>query len=541
MFYLTYLRQELRRRLGRTILTVLGLAVGVALVVAVTALGAGLDQAQSQVLGPLSGVATDLTVTKRPVPFADRGAVGGAAGGPVALERGPLETDLSKLGDPGDHFETDSFSQPQPSFDEDDAKKIADADGVSTTSRALLLQGIHQEGTIPKITAEVETGGEEITQAQDIEPMTDEEQESFQRCMDENAPDEEQGVQPGPGGGRFAAVNECLPERFRRQIQTFRVPRQVIEQDVNTPETDIRSSSYTIAGIEPDSEINLITPSQVTDGRYLRTGGESLVSESYAQDNDLKVGSTLKLKDESYEVVGLVQAPLSGNAADIYLTLGDLQKLSDREGEANVLLVRTTDASKVSSVSGSISDDVPGTNVSDASDLAEQVAGSLVDSGNLIRRLGLVLAFVGVIAAVLIAALLTLSSVAKRTRELGTLKAIGWRPALVVRQILAESAAQGVLGGILGVALGFGAVALLSSFAPSLTARRVGGGGPGVFGLGRLGEQSASEVVKLTAPVSMSMVFLAAGLAVLAGLVAGAIGAMRAARLRPADAMREVS
>jgi ABC-type antimicrobial peptide transport system permease subunit len=47
--------------------------------------------------------------------------------------------------------------------------------------------------------------------------------------------------------------------------------------------------------------------------------------------------------------------------------------------------------------------------------------------------------------------------------------------------------------------------------------------------------------VQLTAPVSLWIVLLAAGLAVLGGLVAGGIGAFRAARLRPADAMREVN
>jgi hypothetical protein len=45
VFYLTYMLNELRRRKGRTLLTSLGLAVGVGLVVVVNALSTGLDRA----------------------------------------------------------------------------------------------------------------------------------------------------------------------------------------------------------------------------------------------------------------------------------------------------------------------------------------------------------------------------------------------------------------------------------------------------------------------------------------------------------------
>src|SRR5204862_2002995 len=64
MFYLRYIWSELRRRRGRTIFTALGLGVGVGLVVTVSALSSGLDQAQSKVLEPLTGVGTDMTVTR---------------------------------------------------------------------------------------------------------------------------------------------------------------------------------------------------------------------------------------------------------------------------------------------------------------------------------------------------------------------------------------------------------------------------------------------------------------------------------------------
>jgi ABC-type antimicrobial peptide transport system permease subunit len=64
MFYVRYLRSELLRRRARTILTVLGLALGVGLVIAISALSRGLDHAQKTALDPLSTIGTDLTVTR---------------------------------------------------------------------------------------------------------------------------------------------------------------------------------------------------------------------------------------------------------------------------------------------------------------------------------------------------------------------------------------------------------------------------------------------------------------------------------------------
>ena len=66
VFYLSYLRSELLRRKGRTILTVLGLAIGVALVIVISSLSRGLDHAQKTALDPLSSIGTDLTVTLAP-------------------------------------------------------------------------------------------------------------------------------------------------------------------------------------------------------------------------------------------------------------------------------------------------------------------------------------------------------------------------------------------------------------------------------------------------------------------------------------------
>ena len=115
----------------------------------------------------------------------------------------------------------------------------------------------------------------------------------------------------------------------------------------------------------------------------------------------------------------------------------------------------------IAAVAANIEKTVDGASVTTAADLADRVSGTLVDAKNLASKLGTALSVVGLLAAFLIASLLTLSSVTKRFRELGTLKALGWSQGLFVRQVTGESLIQGLLGGALGVLFGIlGAVAI---------------------------------------------------------------------------------
>ena len=299
----------------------------------------------------------------------------------------------------------------------------------------------------------------------------------------------------------------------------------------------------------------LVTPSQIVRGRYFGSGEtatarnhQAVISQSYASDQRLHVGDKTTIDGQDFKIVGIAQPPLGGQTSDIYLRLGILQKLSDHLGRVNVLRVRADSAGQVGAVSKAIESSFPGSQVITAQDLANQVSGSLVDAKNLSGKLGTALAIVALVAAFLIASLLTLSSVNKRTRELGTLKALGWRQRLVIRQVTGESVAQGILGGVVGALLGIGGAALIDAFGPTLKATVAqatqGGvgfpGPPGGGGFGQGAVQGGTSVVSLNAPVDASMIALAVALAVLGGLIAGAIGATRAARLRPAEALRSV-
>jgi putative ABC transport system permease protein len=496
MFYLRYIASELRRRKGRTVLTAAGLGVGVGLVVTVTALSAGLDRAQSQALEPLTGVGTDMSVS-RPLVADDGGDQGFAIGGPPgtaggglsAKEQRQLEREngggrigLDNLGKPGEHFEQDNFMTTDLSFPTAKAKQVAAVDGVDEVSGALTLNAMHVSGKVPE-------GSATTAEA------------------------------PAPSEGPV----------------------------VGGPPEAINLDQKSVSGIDTSGDpLALVTSAQISAGRYFTGSGrdQAVVSISYANENGIGVGDDVSLGGHDFKVVGLADPAVAGEASDIYVQLEQLQKLSDREGRINVLRVRADDADAVTAVASGIESTFTGSTVTTSADLADQVSGSLVDAKNLSSKLGTALAVVGMLGAFGIASLLTLSSVNKRTRELGTLKALGWRQRLVVRQVTGEAVVQGLIGGAVGIGLGLAGSALIGALGISLDASVASAqsgfgppGGPGGFGQS-IGDAVSS--VTLGAPIDLQIVALAIGLAVLGGLVAGSVGGLRAARLRPAEALRSV-
>ena len=553
-------------------LTVLGLAVGVALVLIISGLSRGLDNAQKKALNPLSSIGTDLTVTRTvQTSEAQFGPGGGFGGSELIQANQSVITDLSKLGKPGQHFVHDFFLPgTQLTFPQGQGASLAKLPHVAASADGLVLIAEHQEGTVPRIVAKLKTGGQTFQIRRRITPLTPAEQQKLQACLQKNGvtipaaggggstgSGRSGGFGGGGGGGggfgggsngprgRFGAFAKCLPARFQQFRASFTTPQQTLKQVLDPPQTNIQTTPYTIGGVDQTQPgTALVTPAQVTAGRYFsRAGGrDALLATSYASRHKLKVGSQLVLNGTTFTVVGLVAPPLGGQTADVYLPLKQLQTLAGEKGLANIVLVRADSNSSVSTVKHEIQQTL-GSNaqVASESQVADRITGSLVDASNLSHNLGLVLEVVVAAAAFLLAALLTLSSVGKRVRELGTLRAIGWTQGLVVRQVVGESLAQGIAGGLLGLVLGIGAALAFNAFAPPLTASSLSGGsGNNLLGLGSATVRTARSTISLHAPLTLELVLLGILIAVAGGLLAGAAGGLRAGRLRPADALRRV-
>jgi ABC-type antimicrobial peptide transport system permease subunit len=220
--------------------------------------------------------------------------------------------------------------------------------------------------------------------------------------------------------------------------------------------------------------------------------------------------------------------------------------------------------------------------VTTSADLASEVTGSLSSASSLANNLGKWLALAVLVAAFLLASLLTMAAVARRVREFGTLKALGWKSRRIIGQVMGETIALGIGGGIVGIGLGFAGAELVSKLSPKLSAvvgqttgsatpggaRQFGfggggtGGGTGAGGTGGAGgggfggggfggggggfaraanPANHTVAVHLAASVSASMIVLAVVLAIAGGIIAGIFGGWRAARLRPAAALAKVA
>jgi putative ABC transport system permease protein len=229
-------------------------------------------------------------------------------------------------------------------------------------------------------------------------------------------------------------------------------------------------------------------------------------------------------------------------------------QLAGAAGKVNTISVAVASAADVGAVAKRIRALLPWAVVTTSSSLAGDLTGSLDDASRLANSLGRWVSVAALLAAVALAALLTLAAVSRRVREFGTLKALGWRSRRVVGQVVGESAVVGLCGAALGVALGFGGAALVSALAPSLTARVAYA--PGQHEQQAMLTTASNGVahsrtfdapgtyhtvpVHFSAPVPAAVLLLAVVLGVLGALLAGAAGGWRAARLRPAAALTAV-
>ena len=321
------------------------------------------------------------------------------------------------------------------------------------------------------------------------------------------------------------------------------------------------TNTFTVDGVDvARGSPGPLSSATVTAGRNLgkadATADVALADSGYATANKLKTGSTIDIGGTNFTVVGIVSVPQGSSPPSLYIPLAKAERIgatpaasgtAKLTNQLNTIYVSADSAADIPAVQQELTRLLPSATVTDASDLASQVTGAVGSAASLANNLGKWLSVAVLAAAFGLAVLLTMAAVTRRVREFGTLKALGWRSRRIVGQVIGESLAIGVVGGVAGVALGYGGTALIDKLAPKLSAIVAANSAPAsVSGIaGKLAQQISGAsthpvYVTLTAPVTLSAILLAVVLAVAGGLLAGIFGGWRAARLRPATALARV-
>ena len=483
--FLTYIRRELRGRMRQAIIIAVGLALGIGLVIIVTAVSSGVKNAQASVLHALYGQGTDITVTKAPAAVSP-GSFG--FGGQTGTRTRPA---------PGTAIDIDTLrGGGLGTIGSSSVTTVSKLNGVAAAAGGLTLTDTKITGTVPAINS---TGG---------------------------------GGGAGGGGGSFRG--------------SF------------TP------TSFGVDGVDiGNGELGPLSAGKLSSGRTFTSSDANsnvaVLDSNYAAQNKLNVGSTITIAKTSFKVIGIVSEPSGQNNSDAYIPLARAQALASMKNDVNTIYVAANSAANVLAVSKEISGAVPSSTVTNSSDLANEVTGSLASTSSLANNLGKWLAIAVLVAAFLVASLLTMSAVSRRVREFGTLKALGWRSRRITGQVMGESIAIGIIGGVIGVILGLAGIELVNKLAPPLSAsvgsttgsatpggaRQFGAGGGGFGGGGggfrRTSTAAHTVAVHLTATVTAEVIILAVLLAIAGGLIAGSFGSWRAARLSPAAALAKVA
>ncbi|OHB79042.1 MAG: hypothetical protein A2W31_10950 [Planctomycetes bacterium RBG_16_64_10] len=264
-------------------------------------------------------------------------------------------------------------------------------------------------------------------------------------------------------------------------------------------------------GLRTDSW--LLRDYQIQGGRCLRPGDRKAVllgTQLAARLGQRDGGQIVFFEQERFEVVGVFKSYSAWENCSMILPLDELQRLTDRETQVtyiNVVLHGVPDQAEIARVVREI----------DALDnkLLAMPTEDYVKTDTRMRLAGS-MAWMTSSIALLIGAIgmLTtmLTSVYERTREIGILRAIGWKPSRVVRMILMEA---GVLS--MGAAVAGSLVGVLLAHAMSRM--------PAVAGT-------------VAPAIDWRVVVQGVVIAAVIGLLGAAYPACRGARLVPTEALR---
>ena len=261
------------------------------------------------------------------------------------------------------------------------------------------------------------------------------------------------------------------------------------------------------SGIENENESknpqNLIGPARVKEwlikGRMPKAGKyEALVERHYGAFYGLKPGKIINIGSTTFTIRGIVDIQQGSQiaSANFFLDINEARRLVKmEEGHVNQLFLRVSDPSKADAAKASIQKIIPTSSVISADSFLSLL-------GTLSRLTGqfqqVTTSVAGVLALLLLMVFLR-GAMGERQREAAVLRALGWSREHVRKQLSAEAAIQGFIGGSLGVLLTWQAAQGLTTLKFSLPNGLQKSNDPAAF----LGSQYVAPVVEANLPLSL--------------------------------------
>jgi len=311
-----------------------------------------------------------------------------------------------------------------------------------------------------------------------------------------------------------AAVVETLPQIALGPDGGTLSSREVVVLDSLSKRGSGQRTNVPVRGLSPLG-VQLRSQVRVVEGRMFRPGAsEVIVGNSVAHDfNGAAVGQTLHFAQRQWLIVGRFDAQRTAFDSEIW---GDCEQLLQafRRTVYSSLIVRLASPARFEALRAAIDAD-PRLQLQ-ARPERRYYEDQSRQMSDFIRILGLTLSIIFSLGAMIGAAITMYASVATRTGEIGTLRALGFARRSILAAFLLESMLLALVGGVAGLA----GASMLQSVRISTT-----------------NFQTFSELAfsfELTPGVVLrSIVF-----ALVMGLAGGVLPAAKAARMRIVDALR---
>ncbi len=315
----------------------------------------------------------------------------------------------------------------------------------------------------------------------------------------------------------------------------------LLQQAQRYPET---TYLYTINGIPLDASVTnypSILPANITAGRNLQAGdtGVVVLQERAAALFDAKLGDTVNILGQNFQVVG-IQGTDAYNATTAYMSLGEAQTITNTTGQAIMFKVFADSVENVGAVESAIKTACPDLSVVTAKSLIDAAMANQETSNrqiqqtqaafNQVQNTGFMEMGIVIVADCIMVLFIMLYTVRERTKEIGTLKAMGASNGAIIGQFMLEGTLLSLIAGAIGIAIGsVVATSLASLLLPRLN----------IFGADLV---MTNDGHLISAPIAVTMtpelILLSLGTAVMLGALGSLYPAWRAARIRPAEAMR---